>query len=114
MTAEILGWTAAVGVVVAALMTAANYSRRVTGLGWVLFTVTAVLWVAAGFLQDQWNLVFQNAILLCINAYGAYRWWWLSEGEGRTARHVPRQRPRHRSVAERPRRTEQPARARAA
>ena len=85
MLVEILRWAAAAGVVVAALMTASNISRRVTGWGFVLFAVTAAMWVAAGLMNGENALVFQNAILFAINLVGVYRWLWLRSGEGRSA-----------------------------
>ena len=81
MTIEIIRWAAAIGATIAALMTAANISRRVTGYGFLLFAVTSVLWVTAGWLEDKSALVFQNAVLLAINAFGVYRWLWLKRGE---------------------------------
>ena len=77
MTIEIIRWAAAIGATIAALMTASNISRRVTGYGFVLFALTSALWILAGWLDGKGALVFQNAVLLVINAFGIYRWLWL-------------------------------------
>ena len=76
MLVEIIRWTAAIGVTLAALTTASNISPRVTGYGFVLFAITSALWIVAGILDDKGALVFQNAILLIINGFGVYRWLW--------------------------------------
>jgi hypothetical protein len=69
-----LDWVAAVTCILAALMVAANAGTRLTGYGFVVFTVSSVLWVAYGVLQHERGLIVQNAVLLVVNLVGIWRW----------------------------------------
>lgn len=65
---------AAVGTILAAAMVAADFSRRVTGFGFVLFCIVACLWVYSGLTApDGMPLVLQNGVLLFINLFGVWR-----------------------------------------
>ena len=67
-------WIAAIGTMLAAAMVAADYSRRVTGFGFVLFAVVSVLWVYSGLTaKDGIPIAIQNAVLLLINLFGVWR-----------------------------------------
>lgn len=59
---------------IAAMMTAANLGARVTGWGFVLFTIGSGAWTAIGALSGQDNLLVSNAFLLIVNAIGIWRW----------------------------------------
>lgn len=69
-----LEWIAAIGTIIAAALVASDFGRRVTGWGFVLFSVVAVAWVVSGFANDTMPLVAQNAILLAINAWGVWQY----------------------------------------
>lgn len=71
---EVLRWTAAVTGMVAALVVSSDLGRRATGAGFVVFLVSSVSWVVAGWLQDKPALAVQNIVLTVINAWGVYRW----------------------------------------
>jgi hypothetical protein len=60
--------------VVAAMMTAANLGSRVTGWGFVVFTVGSCAWAAVGLLSGQSSLAVTNAFLLVVNIFGVWRW----------------------------------------
>lgn len=67
-------WIAALGTMLAAAMVAADYSRRVTGFGFVLFAVVSCLWVYSGLTaKDGVPLVIQNVVLLIINLFGVWQ-----------------------------------------
>ena len=51
-----------------------NWGRYRTGLGFVLFGLVSILWIASGLYQHNMPLVAQNAILLGINGYGVWRY----------------------------------------
>lgn len=67
-------WIAAIGTILAAAMVAADYSRRVTGFGFVLFSIVACLWVYSGLTApDGMPLAIQNGVLLFINLFGVWQ-----------------------------------------
>jgi len=75
---EIAGWAAPVATMAAAMMTAANLGARVTGWGFVVFTLGSIGWVIVGLqsdqIGDQIGLVITNVVLALINAVGVWRW----------------------------------------
>jgi uncharacterized membrane protein YphA (DoxX/SURF4 family) len=67
-------WIAAIGTILAAAMVAADYSRRVTGFGFVLFSIVACLWVYSGLTApDGMPLAIQNGVLFVINIFGVWQ-----------------------------------------
>jgi hypothetical protein len=67
-------WIAAIGTILAAALVAADYSRRVTGIGFVLFSIVACLWVYSGLTApDGMPLAIQNAVLFVINIFGVWQ-----------------------------------------
>lgn len=67
-------WIAAIGTILAAAMVAADYNRRVTGFGFVLFSIVACLWVYSGLTApDGMPLAIQNGVLLFINLFGVWQ-----------------------------------------
>ena len=63
-------WLAALGAVLAAALIAADLGRRWTGIGFIIFAVVSVAWVATGVIHQTMPLVAQNGVLLLINAWG--------------------------------------------
>jgi len=59
---------------IAAMMTAANLGARVTGWGFVIFTVGSVAWSLLGFSTGQTNLLATNVFLTFVNLIGIWRW----------------------------------------
>jgi hypothetical protein len=75
MTAtDLAGWIAPAATMIAAMMTAANLGARVTGWGFVVFTVGSIGWSIVGFGSGQTNLIATNAFLTLVNAVGIWRW----------------------------------------
>ncbi len=72
--AEIAGWIAPMATMIAAMMTAANLGARVTGWGFVVFSVGSVAWTTVGMASGQTNLVLSNAFLTVVNLIGIWRW----------------------------------------
>lgn len=71
---QIANWVAPIATTLAAIMVAANLGARITGVGFIVFSIGSVAWMAIGLATGQANLVWQNAILLGINALGVWRW----------------------------------------
>jgi hypothetical protein len=59
---------------VAAFLTASNLGARVTGIGFVVFTVGALCWMATGFLTGQPALLWTNVVLTVLDLFGVWRW----------------------------------------
>jgi hypothetical protein len=68
------GWIALVATCTAALMTASNLGARVTGWGFVIFTVGAVAWTTVAVLTGQTQLLWSNAFLTLVDLLGIWRW----------------------------------------
>ncbi len=71
---EIAEWVAPAATMIAATMTAANLGTRVTGWGFVVFTIGSISWCAIGSLTGQTELLVTNVFLTIVNVIGVYRW----------------------------------------
>lgn len=67
-------WVAPIATTIAALMTASNLGSRITGYGFIVFTVGSVAWLTLGITTGQSNLLWQNVILTGLNLFGIWRW----------------------------------------
>ena len=67
-------WVAPVATTIAALMTASNLGSRITGYGFVIFTIGSLAWLTLGITTGQANLLWQNIILTGLNLFGIWRW----------------------------------------
>lgn len=67
-------WIAPTATMIAAVMTAANLGARVTGLGFVVFSLGSVCWAWIGLSSGQTNLLASNSFLTLINLVGIWRW----------------------------------------
>lgn len=85
MTASVAGWIATGLTMVAAIMVAADLGRRITGIGFVVFTLASVAWIATAQLKGDTPLGVTNAMLLVVNAIGAWRWLVLRGAQGTNA-----------------------------
>jgi sporulation protein YlmC with PRC-barrel domain len=68
------GWIAPVATMIAAMMTAANLGARITGWGFVIFTVGSIAWSTVGLASGQTNLLATNGFLTVVNLVGVWRW----------------------------------------
>lgn len=71
---ELLRWFASGTATLAAVLVALRLAPRLTGLGFVIFTASSLAWVVAGLLEEQFALLWQNAVLTGINLFGVWRW----------------------------------------
>ena len=69
-----LSWIATLATVTAASITASNLSTRITGYGFVIFTVGSIAWFALGLATGQPALMWTNAVLTFLNLFGIWRW----------------------------------------
>lgn len=72
--ADAAGWIAPIATMIAAMMTAANLGSRVTGWGFVVFTIGAIAWCTVAIASGQQNLLWSNAFLLVVDIVGIWRW----------------------------------------
>ena len=73
-TAELLEWYAMASGIVAALMLAGDFGRRVTGFGFVLFCTMNVAWILFARIDDTGGLLWQNIVLFCVNLLGVWQY----------------------------------------
>ncbi|QDZ06785.1 PRC-barrel domain containing protein [Sphingomonas panacisoli] len=71
---DLAGWLALAATSIAAVMTAANLGPRVTGWGFVIFTVGAAAWIAIGLATHQSQLLYSNCFLAVVDLIGIWRW----------------------------------------
>ena len=73
--AEILEWYATISGIVAALMLAGDFGRRITGFGFILFCTMNIAWIVHAQSQpDGGGLTWQNAILFGVNLLGVWQY----------------------------------------
>ncbi len=67
-------WVAPIATTLAAIMVAANLGTKITGWGFIVFSVGSIAWIVIGAATDQPNLLWQNVFLLLVNIVGVWRW----------------------------------------
>ena len=72
--ADTISWIATAATIVAAFMTASNLGSRITGLGFAVFTIGSLAWLATGLMSNQPALVWTNVVLTVLNLFGIWRW----------------------------------------
>ena len=72
--ATVLEWYATISGIVAAIMLAGDFGRRVTGFGFVLFCTMNIAWIAFAQIEDSGGLMWQNIVLFFVNALGIYQY----------------------------------------
>lgn len=71
---QIVSWIATGATIFAACLTASNLGSRITGYGFIVFTVGSIAWFTLGWLTDQQALIWTNAVMTLLNLFGVYRW----------------------------------------
>jgi hypothetical protein len=69
-----ISWVATAATVIAASITASNLGTRITGYGFIVFTVGSLAWLGFGLMSGQSALVWTNAVLTVLNLFGIWRW----------------------------------------
>lgn len=72
--AEMLEWYATISGIIAALMLAGDFGRRITGFGFVLFCTMNVAWILFARMDDTGGLMWQNIILFAVNLLGVWQY----------------------------------------
>jgi hypothetical protein len=72
--ADIISWIATAATIVAASLTAANLGSRITGYGFVVFTLGALCWIFVGATTHQPALMWTNVVLFFLDVFGIWRW----------------------------------------
>ena len=71
---QLASWIATVATIFAACLTASNLGSRITGYGFIVFTLGSMAWLATGVLTDQPALVWTNIVMTGLNIFGVWRW----------------------------------------
>ena len=69
-----LSWVATIATITAATVTASNLGTRITGYGFIIFTIGSIAWFSLGMITGQPALVWTNAALTFLNLFGIWRW----------------------------------------
>lgn len=67
-------WVATIATIAAATITASNLGSRITGYGFIVFTVGSLAWLGLGLTTGQPALVWTNIALTILNLFGIWRW----------------------------------------
>ena len=71
---QLVSWIATVATIIAACLTASNLGSRITGYGFIVFTIGSIAWFATGVLTGQPALVWTNIVMTFLNLFGVWRW----------------------------------------
>ena len=72
---DLAEWYATIAGVIAALMLAGDFGRKVTGFGFVLFCTMNIAWIVHARSQPEGGgLMWQNGILFAVNLLGVYQY----------------------------------------
>lgn len=69
-----LSWVATIATITAASITASNLGSRITGYGFIVFTLGSIAWFSLGLTTGQPALMWTNAVLTFLNLFGIWRW----------------------------------------
>ena len=71
-----LDWIAVIATIAAALTTASNLGARVTGWGFVMYTLASAMWITIGVMNgfEPLSVVVMHGVLVFINLFGVWRW----------------------------------------
>ena len=71
---QITSWIAPVASIAGVLITASNLGARITGYGFIVFTIGSIAWTLLGLSTGQPSLIWTNALLTFLNIFGIWRW----------------------------------------
>ena len=71
---QIASIVAPVATTIAAFVVASNFGARITGYGFIVFTVGSIAWLSLGIMTGQPALIWTNAALTLLNLFGIWRW----------------------------------------
>ena len=71
---DTVSWIATAATILAACLTASNLGARITGYGFVVFTIGSIAWLTFGALSGQQALLWTNIVMTFLNLFGVWRW----------------------------------------
>jgi len=71
---QITSWVAPIATIAGVLITASNLGARITGYGFIIFTIGSINWTLLGIATDQPALIWTNLLLTGLNIFGIWRW----------------------------------------
>ncbi len=71
---QLASWVATATTILAACLTASNLGSRITGYGFIVFTIGSIAWFTTGLLTGQPALMWTNVVMTLLNLFGVYRW----------------------------------------
>ncbi|QIK79828.1 PRC-barrel domain containing protein [Sphingomonas piscis] len=71
---NIASWIATAATIFAACLTASNLGSRITGYGFIVFTLGSIAWFTVGYLTGQPALMWTNVVMTLLNLFGVWRW----------------------------------------
>ena len=72
--ASILEWYATISGVIAAIMLAGDFGRRVSGFAFILFCTMNIAWILFAQMSDTEGLMAQNIVLFGVNLVGIWQY----------------------------------------
>jgi hypothetical protein len=72
--AEIVEWYATISGIIAAIMLAGDFGRRVSGFAFILFCTMNIAWITFAQMDDTGGLLWQNIILFGVNLLGVWQY----------------------------------------
>lgn len=69
-----ISWIATAATIIAASITASNLGARITGYGFIVFTVGSISWFTFGLMSGQPAIMWTNIALTFLNLFGIWRW----------------------------------------
>ncbi|HXH52745.1 MAG TPA: PRC-barrel domain-containing protein [Sphingomicrobium sp.] len=70
----ITSWVAPIATIAGVLITASNLGARITGYGFIVFTIGSINWTLLGIATGQPALIWTNLLLTGLNVFGIWRW----------------------------------------
>jgi sporulation protein YlmC with PRC-barrel domain len=71
---NLVSWIATLATIGGACLTASNLGARITGYGFMVFTVGSIAWFTLGQLTGQPALIWTNIVMTGLNLFGVWRW----------------------------------------
>ena len=69
-----VSWAATIGTILGASLAASNLGARITGYGFIAFTIGSIAWFALGQMTGQPALIYTNIVMTGLNLFGVWRW----------------------------------------
>ena len=71
---DLPSWIATGATIFAACLTASNLGSRITGYGFIVFTIGSIAWLVTGIQSGHSALIWTNVAMTFLNLFGVWRW----------------------------------------